>query len=264
MSYETCCSSSPQMAKQLDNSFVRFSQHQHAAPLTGLSIAISMLLALGVILAIFARAWPLIALFAFSLLGVIVFAFLSTRATRKLAAAQDESRIDWESALPEVQRESLNIEVVELSRILEVSTEQISDLQSAYIVAEDLALRQIQQEEQVPLLRHVSIGDVPFDAVLVKEDMIICAEASFLVAPELRQERIDSMMKKMARVRKVVEEMKIAMNVRLMVILVTQLTFEDEERLRKSLGTKRFAGTPVDVDIRLLDFEALQRIYVTD
>jgi hypothetical protein len=65
-------------------------------------------------------------------------------------------------------------------------------------------------------------------------------------------------------VKKVVEEMKIAMNVRLMVILVTQLTFEDEQRLRKSLGTKRFAGTPVDVDIRLLDFEALQRIYVTD
>jgi len=48
------------------------------------------------------------------------------------------------------------------------------------------------------------------------------------------------------------------------VILVTQLNFEDEERLRKSLNTKRFSGTPVDVDIRLLDFEALQRIYVTD
>ncbi len=49
-----------------------------------------------------------------------------------------------------------------------------------------------------------------------------------------------------------------------MVILVTQLNPEDEERLRKSLNTKRFSGTPVDVDIRLLDFEALQRIYVTD
>ena len=44
---------------------------------------------------------------------------------------------------------------MELSRILEVGTEQMSDLQSAYIVAEDLALRQIQQEEDVPLMRHV-------------------------------------------------------------------------------------------------------------
>lgn len=252
------------MAKQLDNSFVRFSQHQQAAPLTGLSITIAVCLAAGLIMAIYLRAWAFVAVFAVSLIGLGIYSYLSLRTTRKLAAAQDESRIDWESALPEVQRESLNIEVVELSRILEVTAEQISDLQSAYIVAEDLALRQIQQEEQVPILRHVSIGEVPFDAVLVKQDIIICVEVSFLVAPELRQERIDSMMRKMGRVRKVIEQMNVAMKTRLMVVLVTQLTYEDEERLRRTLGTKRFAGTPVDVEIRLLDFEALQRIYVTD
>ena len=252
------------MAKQLDNSFIRFSQHQRSAPLTGLSLIVGLCLAAGLIMAIFLRAWVFVAAFAVSLVGLCIYSYLTARTTRKLVAAQDESRIDWESALPEVQRESLNIEVVELSRILEVSTEQISDLQSAYIVAEDLALRQIQQEEQVPLLRHVSIGDVPFDAILVKQDLIICAEVSFLVSPDLRQERIDSMLRKMGRVRKVIEQMNVGMNIRLMVVLVTQLTFEDEERLRKTLSSKRFAGTPVDVDIRLLDFEALQRIYVTD
>ena len=252
------------MAKQLDNTFVRFSQHQSTSPLTGLSVTIGVCLAAGLILGIFLRMWPFVAIFAIALIGLCVYSFLSVRTARKLIAARDEARIDWEAALPEVQRESLNIEVVELSRILDVSTEQISDLQSAYIVAEDLALRQIQQEEQVPLLRHVSLGEVPFDAVLVKEDMIICAEVSFLVAPELRQERIDSMMRKMGRVKALLEQMGVAMQVRLMVVLVTQLTFEDEERLRKSLNTKRFSGTPVDVDIRLLDFEALQRIYVTD
>jgi hypothetical protein len=252
------------LAKQLDNSFVRLSQHSARTPLTGLGVLIGILLAAGLVLAIFLRAWPFVGVFAVSLLGLCVYSFLTARATRRLLAARDEARIDWESALPEVQRESLNIEVVELSRILEVSTEQISDLQSAYIVAEDLALRQIQQEEQVPLLRHVSIGDVPFDAILVKQDLLICAEVSFLVAPDLRQERIESMMRKMARVRKVIENMNVAMTPRLMVVLVTQLNFEDEERLRKSLGSKRFSGTPVDVDIRLLDFEALQRIYVTD
>jgi len=227
-------------------------------------MTVGVILSAGLVMAIFIREWPLVAAFALSLVGLAVYSVLSSRTTRKLSAALGESRIDWESALPEVQRESLNIEVIELSRILEVRTDQISDLQSAYIVAEDLALRQIQQEEQVPLLRHVSIGDVPFDAVLVKQDILMCAEVSFLVAPDLRQERIDSMMRKMARVRQVVEQMNVAMSVRLMVILVTQLTAEDEDRLRKSLNTKRFSGTPVDVDIRLLDFEALQRIYVTD
>jgi hypothetical protein len=141
------------------------------------------------------------------------------------------------------------------------SNEQISDLQSAYIVAEDLALRQIQQEEQVPLLRHVNIGDVPFDAVLVKQDVIYCAEVSFLVAPDLRQERIESMLRKMARVKTVVDQMGVEMRVMLMIILVTQLTQEDEQRLRRTLNTaKRFPGSPVEIEIRFLDFEALQRI----
>ena len=252
------------MAKPLDNTFVRFSQHQSAPAMIGLSVAVGILLAVGLVMGVFLRAWPFVAVFGLSLIGLSIYSFLSLRTTRRFAAARDESRIDWESALPEIQRESLNIEVVELSRILEVSTEQISDLQSSYIVAEDLALRQIQQEEQVPLLRHVSLGDVPFDAVLVKQEMIICAEVSFLVGPELRQERIDSMMRKMARVKNIIEQMNVAMQTRLMVVLVTQLNVEDEERLRKSLNTKRFSGTPVDVDIRLLDFEALQRIYVTD
>jgi hypothetical protein len=49
-----------------------------------------------------------------------------------------------------------------------------------------------------------------------------------------------------------------------MLILVTQLTPADEQTLRSVLKTKRFSETPVDIDIRLLDFETLQRIYVTE
>jgi len=253
------------MAKQLDNSFVRFSQHRQSTPLLGLSITTGVLLAGGLLMAVFIREWAFTTLFALAIVGLGLYSYFSSRATRKLAAASEESRIDWESALPEIQRQSLNIEVVELSRILDVTTEQIGDLQSAYIVAEDLALRQIQQEEQVPLLRHVTIGDVPFDAVFVKQDVIVCAEVSFLVAPDLRQERIDSMLRKMSRVTKVLEEMNVAMNVKLMIVLITQLTSEDEAQLRKKLNTsKKFPSTPVEIEIRFLDFEALQRIYVTD
>jgi hypothetical protein len=253
------------MAKQLDNSFVRFSQHERTSSLTGLAVMIAALLVAGLALAVVTSAWPFVTVFAISLVALAIYFLLTSRATRRLAAARDESRIDWQSALPEVQRESLNIEVAELSRILEVNSEQMSDLQSAYIVAEDLALRQIQQEEQVPLLRHVTIGGVPFDAIMVKQDMIICGEVSFLVAPDLRQERIESMLRKMGRVEQVLREMNVGMRVRLMIILITQLTFEDEEHLRKSLNAaKRFTGTPVEIEIRFLDFEALQKIYVTD
>lgn len=166
--------------------------------------------------------------------------------------------------MPEIQRQNLNIEVLELSKILKVEPSQISDLQSAYIVAEDLALRQIQQEENVPLIRHVMLGKAPFEAVLIKNDVINCIEVAFLVAPDMRQERVDAMMRKIALVKKTFGEMRIRMKVRLMLVLVTQLTPEGEDQLRSMLNSKRFAETPVDIDIRLLDFESLQRIYVTD
>ena len=254
------------MAKQFDNSFVRLADHQTTGgSLTVISFSIGGCLLLGLGMALLFGMWPFAVVFGASLFGLVLYSYVSTRTARKLAAAQDESRIDWETALPEIQRESLKIEVLELSRILGVNKEQMTDLQSAYIVAEDLALRQIQQEEQVPLLRHVSIGDVPFDAVLVKHDVIVCAEVSFLVVPDLRQERIESMLRKMARVKTVVDEMGVAMQVMLMIILVTQLTEEDDQRLRRTLNTKkRFPNTPVEIEIRFLDFEALQKIYVTD
>lgn len=204
------------------------------------------------------------AILLISLLVVAVFAIKNILQSRKLLAVSDQKRIDWETALPEIQRQNLNIEVFELSKILEVESGQISDLQSAYIVAEDLALRQIQQEENVPLMRHVTLGTAPFDAVLVKDDVISCIEVAFLVAPDMRQEKVEAIMLKIALVKKTFAEMGIRMKIRLMLVLVTQLTPEDEDQLRSVLSSKRFAETPVDIDIRLLDFESLQRIYVTD
>ena len=45
-----------------------------------------------------------------------------------------------------------------------------------------------------------------------------------------------------------------------MFALVTQLDQTGEAKLRSILGDK-FSETPVDVDIRLFDFEELQRIF---
>jgi hypothetical protein len=158
----------------------------------------------------------------------------------------------------------LSIAVNELSRILKSETDVVNDLRSAFIVAGDLALRQIQQDESVPVLRHVTVSGVPFDAVFTKGDVLFCCEVSFLVSPELGQERVVSMMRKIAAVKKSVAEMNIGINVRLLVVLVTQLNEAEVETLRDSLSTKRFSATPVDIDIRLLDFAELQKTYVTD
>jgi hypothetical protein len=71
-------------------------------------------------------------------------------------------------------------------------------------------------------------------------------------------------MRKIGVVKNTFIDMGIQMKVRLMMVLVTQLTPEDDDRLRMALSKQRFEETPVDIDIRLLDFESLQKIYVTE
>ncbi len=252
------------MAKQMDNSFVSFSRRTSVTPQLFLSAVVLICLIGGLVYSISIAQWPVAAVFAVAAIGLVAYAWFSIDQYRRLAASNEQKHLDWEAALPEVQRENLKVEVLELSKVLNVETEQVSDLQSAYIVAEDLALRQIQQEENVPLLRHISIGQVPFDAVFVKNDILVCCEVAFLVVPDLRQDKIDAMMRKVKHVKDSIETAKIGLRVRMMLILITQLTKEDDDRLRSVLNTRRFSATPVDIDIRLLDFEALQRIYVTD
>jgi hypothetical protein len=183
---------------------------------------------------------------------------------KRIAATDDRRFIQWNAAPPEVQRQSVILEVRELSRLLGVGDEQLNDLLSAYVVAEDLALRQIQQEENLPLMRHVSIGDVPFDAVLVDHDLLICIEVSFLVVPDVRREKVESVMKKIAQAKKNLYDNKSRLRLRLMLVLVTQLTADEDEELEEILLSNRFRDNPVDVDIRRLDFEMLQRVYISE
>jgi hypothetical protein len=58
--------------------------------------------------------------------------------------------------------------------------------------------------------------------------------------------------------------MKSRLRLRLMLVVVTQLSADEEDQLRAILTTRRFTDTPVDIDIRLLDFEMLQKVYVSD
>ena len=140
----------------------------------------------------------------------------------------------------------------------------MGDLLSAYIVAEDLALRQIQHEEKLPVLRHVSIGKTPFDGILIKQDLITCIAVTFLVAPEIRQEKIDSMMRKMTAVKKTVAEMKLGAEAQ----ISARAGHADRSRkMRRGCGRRsagQFSSTTVDIDIRMLDFEALQKTYALD
>ncbi len=228
--------------------------------LLGASALVLILIATG--MAAGSGFWPIAGILAISILAAGSYLWIGFVNNRRAPQPRLPHNLGLEPAIPEVQRQNMNVEVGELCRQLEVDSAHISEMQSAYIVAEDLALRHIQLEENAAMIRHVSIARVPFDAVLLKGDCLICCEVIFLVSSDLRQDKIDAMLKKAAAVRTAIEKLNSIFETKLMVILITQLSPDDDELLRRELGTRRFSNAPVDIDIRLLEFENLQRIYI--
>jgi len=252
------------MPEKNANPLARLEQRRTNYPLIAAGVLVFAVLIAGVVVSAQSEISVITALFVAAILLLIVAALIDVAKTRRLEAVDDRKFIHWDAAMPEIQRQNVNVEVRELARLLGVGNDQLADLLSAYVVAEDLALRQIQQEENKPLMRHVSIGQMPFDGILVDQDMITCIEVAFLVVPDVRQEKIESMLKKITQAKKNLADLKSRLRLRLMLVLVTQLSDHEEEQLRGMLVTRRFTDTPVDIDIRLLDFEMLQKVYVSE
>ncbi len=252
------------MNASADNPLNSLDRRKVNIPLVIACVLLFAILIAGIVFSVRAENVFLALFFVAAVAIFLLIILLDVAKTKRLGAIDDRRFIRWDTAIPDVQRQSINVEVRELGAVLNVGDEGLTDLLSAYIVAEDLALRQIQQEENLPLMRHVSIGKTPFDGILVDRDLITCIEVSFLVAPDVRQEKIESMLRKITQAKKNLADMKSRLRLRLMLVLVTQLSAEEEETLRGVLTTRRFTETPVDIDIRLLDFEVLQKTYVSE
>ncbi len=252
------------MDNKSDNPLSRLERQKPNYPLVAAAAMLFVVLLAGVVTSVRLQDFIQTGIFlaATAIFAIVLLIEFADR--RRNAAIDDRKFIRWDAAMPEMQRQNVNVEVRELARTLNVGEDQLADLLSAYIVAEDLALRQIQQEENSPLMRHVSIGRTPFDAILVDRDLITCIEVSFLVVPDIRQEKIEAMLKKITVAKTNLAELKSRLRLRLMVVLVTQLSAEQEDELRGMLVTRRFTDTPVDIDIRMLDFEMLQKVYVSE
>ena len=250
------------MAQQLENSIDRFAPQQASSATPIFAAALGVLLFAAVIVSLGSGAYVVAAILAISLAGFGALVYFSLRDQKRLLGSRAAGWLDWETALPDVQRQNLNIAVSEIARALKAESPE--DLRLPLIVAVDLALRQIQQDEGVHVLRHTGVGGVPFDAVLVKGDVLVCGEVSFLASSEFPQDRVVAMMKKIAAVKRSVAAMNVGLNVRLMVVIVTQMAAEDTAKLRGSLSTSRFSAAPTDIDIRLMDFEELQRTYISE
>ena len=72
------------------------------------------------------------------------------------------------------------------------------------------------------------------------------------------------MLKKCGTVRRFLSTQKLDVDLKLLIVVVTQLTPEDVKELRSRLTDKRFPDSPVNIDIQFFDFEELQRLYVSN
>lgn len=210
------------------------------------------------------QLWILIGFLAiFPIIALAIITQLILKFTNKLSVGGNDDQIEWEIVSAIKQKENINAEVNELAKVMKVPEEQLNDLRSAYIVAEDLALRKIQQEAEIPLMRYVNIGDAEFNALCIDKDLITCVEVTFVVTPDIKQKKISKILNKLASAKSTLKRIREGSRIRLLLVIVTQLDRQAEAKLRSSLVSK-FTSTPVDVDIRLLDFHVLQQVYAED
>ncbi|REJ77593.1 MAG: hypothetical protein DWQ47_14575 [Acidobacteria bacterium] len=224
-------------------------------------LAVSLILAFASDSLSSVQSWLLILfLLLFSVVGVSFVTWLVVRHSRQLAVSADDGSINWRTTSPEKQKRRLNLEVSELGSILAVDDAQMADLRAAYIVAEDLALRRIQNEAGIPLMRKVTLGAADFDAVLLDGHLVVFISVLFLVEPKVPKKKIKRLFREATIARNAVNEIRRGSKVRLLLLLVTQLDRESEAELRSTVAD-HFKSTPVDVDIRWMDFQQLQKTY---
>lgn len=208
-----------------------------------------------------AQRWVfVIFLILFPIFGLLLSIWLILRHFRKLSVSERDSEIPWQIMTPQRQQIKLNSEVDDLARLLGIPETQMSDLRSAYIVAEDLALRSIEQEAETSLKRHISLERTDFDAILISDDVIKCVEVTFAITSDISQDKITYMLKRADLFKKILAKLRPNTKIILMLVMVTQLEKADEAELRANVAQK-FGQTPVDVEIRWFDFETLQRTF---
>ncbi len=211
-------------------------------------------------------------LFVFPFVTVALFAWLVSRHSQKLYSTSQEGELTLNTLTPDQQRRKLNSEVSSILLAIaqtnggniKTTESQRGDTRTAYIVAEDLVLRQLELEYGTTFMRHVALEGVPFDGVYMNGTKISGIEVKFLDIPVLPQEVVDSLLDKAeyaaSRLRRTRPDTRFSF----ILALITQLTPEQQANLRMGLENK-FALTPVNkVELKVYDFDSLQNLFMSD
>ncbi len=167
----------------------------------------------------------------------------------------------WQLMSLEDQKRKFGDKVRKVSANTTMAEEQIKNLQIDYLAAEDLALRQIKQERKTSMTRHIKVGEADFDAVFLSLNAFNFVEVGFLTEPSFSPNGFEELLKKVQLAKKKFARLGLDSKIKLLLVIVTQFDVANEFKFR-SLLSENFASTPVDIDIRLLDFETLRKNFV--
>ncbi len=191
--------------------------------------------------------------------SIILFSFFG----RKSETTTLDGTFAWSLIAPEQQNRKLNLAVSAILETLRLSENERDQIRQAYVVAEDLALRQIEFEYGLPFFRHRMIEGVPFDAVAIVNQNVLCAEVVFLAKPEISIEQFGIVFKKAVYVNQRVGALRANSKALLLLVLVTQFSRGDEEKFQKTLRKYLHENARIEIDARLFNFDYLQHTFLS-
>src|SRR5438094_115456 len=100
------------------NPLSRFERQKTNYPLIAAVLALFVVLAAGLGLAARAQEFVSAILFLAASAGLVIIILINLATNRRLAAVDDRKFIHWDAAMPELQRQNVNVEVRELGKLL--------------------------------------------------------------------------------------------------------------------------------------------------
>src|SRR5438552_6293455 len=115
------------MDKKNHNPLARFERRKINYPRIFTAITMFGVLVAGIVLCVRSQDWMAVGIFSAAAAIFIILVLLDIANSSRLAAVDDRKYIRWDAAMPEIQRQNVNIEVRELARLLNVGSDQLPD-----------------------------------------------------------------------------------------------------------------------------------------
>lgn len=129
-------------------------------------------------------------------------------------------------------------------------------IRHAYVLAEELAFRELEREFGAPVQRNVAVGrDVGFDGILVQEGKSIAIEIKFTRQPSWNR-LVESTLPRLARVVETLESVS-----RMLLVVVTEGLSAQQREVAASRAAEGLRASSPLIDLRVYDFGELMERY---